>query len=283
MIECWNNRGFLYVVATPIGNLGDMSERAVEILRQVDCIAAEDTRHSAPLLHYFKITTPIVAYHEHNERIMTPILVERIIAGESIALISDAGTPLISDPGFHLVHAARERNIPVSPIPGASAIICALSVCGLPCDRFAFEGFLPAKETARRGHLESLREEKRTLIFYESPYRLQETLIDLATIFGGDRRAVLARELTKIHETFLYDTLDKLAHQVIMDSNQRRGESVLIVAGAPEIEAKEKAEVLAKKIFEVLQKELPASQAVALTAQITGVRKNFLYSQFIAE
>ncbi|CAK0766483.1 Ribosomal RNA small subunit methyltransferase I [Gammaproteobacteria bacterium] len=281
MIESWNNCGSLYVVATPIGNLGDMTTRSVEILRQVNCIAAEDTRHSAPLLHYFGITTPVVAYHGHNERTMTPVLVERMVAGESIALISDAGTPLLSDPGFQLVRAARERKLAVIPIPGVSAVVCALSVCGLPCDRFVFEGFLPAKEAARRTHLESLRSEERSLVFYESPYRLQETLADLATIFGGERRAVLAREMTKIHETFLCDTLAGLVTRVTSDPDQRRGESVLIVDGAPETEATTRREAQARQIFETLRKELSASRAVAIAAQITGTRKNLLYSMLI--
>jgi len=281
MIESWNNRGVLYIVATPIGNLGDMTSRSVEILQQVNCIAAEDTRHSAPLLQHFGIATPIVAYHGHNERSMTPILVERMVAGERIALISDAGTPLLSDPGFQLVRAARERGLLIVPIPGASAVVCALSVCGLPCDRFVFEGFLPAKESARRTQLESLRGEERTLVFYESPHRLQETLVDLSAIFGEERRAVLAREMTKIHETFLCDTLAGLVARVTADSDQRRGESVLVVDGAPETEANARREAQARQIFELLLKELPASRAVALAAQITGTRKNLLYSRLI--
>lgn len=283
MTELWNKRGVLYVVATPIGNLGDMTSRAIEILREVDCIAAEDTRHSTPLLHHFKITTPLLAYHEHNERTMTPHLVERMIAGENIALISDAGTPLLSDPGFHLVRTARERGISVSPIPGANAAVSALSAGGLPCNRFIFEGFLPTKENARRAHLESLRTEDRTLVFFESPYRLRETISDLVLIFGEERRAVLARELTKVYETFLCDTLGNLKTRIMADPNQNRGELVLIVDGAPETEAMKRQEEQARRIFELLSQELPASKAVTLAARMTGTRKNFLYSMLISE
>ncbi len=275
--------GLLYVVATPIGNLRDMTPRAVEVLQQVDCIAAEDTRHSAPLLQHFQITTPMVAYHEHNERDLAPSLVKRMLAGEQIALISDAGTPLLSDPGFHLVCAAQKGGIVIVPIPGANAVACALSACGLPCDRFVFEGFLPAKSAARQTHLASLRDDDRTLVFYESPHRIVETLADLATLFGGERRAVLGRELTKLHETFLHDTLDGLLARVKADANQRRGECTLIVEGAPKTTEQTQREVRAKEIFAILAKELPASRAVALAAEIAGTRKNALYALLIGE
>ena len=283
MSEPCNHRGLLYVVATPIGNLGDMTQRAVEVLQQVDCIAAEDTRHSGPLLRHFAISTPVMAYHEHNERALAPVLVARMLAGERIALISDAGTPLLSDPGFQLVCAARDRGVTVVPIPGANAVACALSACGLPCDRFVFEGFLPAKQAARHAHLESLRGEARTLVFYESPHRVADTLADLATAFGGERRAVLVRELTKIHETFLHDTLHGLITRVATDANQRRGECTLVVEGAPQANATLQREAQARAIFELLAKELPASRAVALAAQIAGTRKNALYSLVIAD
>jgi len=279
--EKMNQCGNLYIVATPIGNLADMAPRAVATLKKVNCIAAEDTRHSAPLLHYFQITTPVVSYHDHNEREQTPLLIERLVAGEEIALISDAGTPLINDPGFQLIRAAIAQNISIIPLPGANAIICALSGAGIPSDRFVFEGFLPAKNKARRDHLIELRHEPRTLVFYESPYRLLETLTDLIEIFGGTRQAVIARELTKIHETFLRDTLENLAILVQSDANQQRGEIVLIVAGAPEISELAEREAEAQRIFAILQSELPASQAVALAAKITGVRKNPLYSLLI--
>lgn len=273
--------GQLYIVATPIGNLDDITARAITILKEVNCIAAEDTRHSMPLLHHFKINTQLIAYHEHNEKIMTPLLIKRIMAGESVALISDAGTPLISDPGFELVRTAREANISVIPIPGANAIVCALSACGLPCDRFIFEGFLPTKEQARLHYLQSLCAESRTLIFYESPYRLSATLADLVATFGDERRAVIARELTKIHETFLMDSLGKLLTRVNADSDQSRGEIVIIVAGAPKNDDLTNNELQAHKIFAILKEELPASHAVALTARITGISKNILYNKFI--
>ncbi len=283
MSERLRNRGLLYVVATPIGNLGDMTLRAVEVLKQVDCIAAEDTRHSATLLHHFNIRTPIIAYHEHNERTLAPVLVERMVAGECFALISDAGTPLVSDPGYHLVSVARAAGVPVVPIPGANAVACALSACGLPCDRFVFEGFLPAKQAARRAHLVSLRGDERTLVFYESPHRLLEALTDMAAVFGDDRRGVLVRELTKLHETFLSDTLGALQTHVAADANQRRGECTLVIAGAPPTSATEQREAEALRIYEILVKELPKSRAVALAAEITGTRKNALYAEIIAE
>lgn len=276
-------RGVLYVVATPIGNLEDMTPRAIATLKKVSCIAAEDTRHSAKLLHYFQITTPLISYHDHNEREMVPILIARLENGEEIALISDAGTPLLNDPGFQLITTAIANAIPVIPIPGANAISCALSAAGLTCERFIFEGFLPAQTSARREYLASLRKELRTLVFYESPYRLSATLIDMADIFGGTRRAVIARELTKIHETFLRDTLDNLVALVQNDANQQRGEIVLLVAGAlPDTELAQR-ESEAERIFALLKNELPASRAVALAAQITGVRKNLLYARLIKE
>src|SRR5690242_12028000 len=224
--------GKLFVVATPIGNLADLSARAREILSGVDLIAAEDTRHSAALLAQFGIATRTLALHEHNEREKSAELVHRLREGAQIALISDAGTPLVSDPGYRLVRAAREAGIAVSPVPGACAAIAALSVAGLPSDRFVFEGFLPAKAAARRAHLQTLMTEMRTLIFYESSHRIVEALEDLVVVFGGERRAVLARELTKLFETVLDGALAELAARVNTDSNQQRGEFVLLVAGA---------------------------------------------------
>jgi len=268
-------QGTLYIVATPIGNLGDMTQRAIEVLRQVDCIAAEDTRHSAPLLRHFEINQTLVAYHEHNEREMAKTLLARLQSGQSIALITDAGTPLISDPGFQLVRAARKAGISVVPIPGPSALTCALSVSGLPCDRFVFEGFLPAKAAARRSRLESLRVETRTVVFYESPHRVQETLSDLVDIFGKERHAVLARELTKIHEVIYSATLADLVILVDSDPNQRRGEFVLLVEGALEIEDVDHQE--AKRVLEILLQEVSTRQAVELSAKILGVPKNILY------
>lgn len=267
-------QGTLYVVATPIGNLGDMTARAVEVLRSVDAIAAEDTRHSARLLGHFGIDTPTIALHEHNERTQAPRLVARLLGGESLALISDAGTPLVSDPGFHWVRLAREAGVRVVPIPGASAVMAALSAAGLPSDRFAFEGFLPAKAAARRKRLQDLAAESRTLVFYEAPHRLLQTLADMAEIFGANRRAVLARELTKTFETLHGDELAGLRAWAAADADQQRGEMVLVVEGAGESSVDETE---ARRILGLLLSELPLGQASALAAKITGLKKKALY------
>ena len=230
--------GSLYVVATPIGNLDDISARALKVLRDVSLIAAEDTRHSLRLMQHFGISTPLGACHEHNERDEGSRFIQRLLAGEDVALISDAGTPLISDPGYHLVRQARAAGIPVVPVPGACALIAALSAAGLPSDRFIFEGFLPAKAVGRRTRLERLKEEPRTLIFYEAPHRILECLQDMELVFGPDRPALLARELTKTFETLKGLPLAELREFVESDSNQQRGECVVLVAGwtAPESE-----------------------------------------------
>lgn len=271
--------GTLYVVATPIGNLDDISARMLKTLQNVALIAAEDTRHSARLMQHFGINTPLIACHDHNERDQGLRLVERLLAGESIALISDAGTPLISDPGFHLVRAARAAGVPVVPVPGPCALVAALSAAGLPSDRFVFEGFLPARSSGRRQQLEALREEPRTLIFYEAPHRLLESLRDMQTVFGDERVVVLARELTKTFETIKGAPLVELCAWVEADSNQQRGECVLLVEGwrAPEGEESLSAEVL--RILQLLLAELPLKRAAALAAEITGVRKNLLYQE----
>ncbi|WP_271410858.1 16S rRNA (cytidine(1402)-2'-O)-methyltransferase [Pseudomonas sp. Q1-7] len=272
-----NASGTLYVVATPIGNLDDITARALRVLREVKLIAAEDTRHSARLLQHFGIETPLAACHEHNERDQGGRFLARLQAGDDVALISDAGTPLISDPGFHLVRQARAAGIGVVPVPGACALIAALSAAGLPSDRFMFEGFLPAKAGARRGRLEDVREEPRTLIFYEAPHRLLESLEDMRAVFGGDRPAVLARELTKAFETLKGAALDELCGWVAADANQQRGECVVLVGGwqAPEGEGALSAEAL--RVLDLLLGELPLKRAAALAAEITGVRKNLLY------
>jgi 16S rRNA (cytidine1402-2'-O)-methyltransferase len=269
--------GTLYVVATPIGNLDDITARALRVLKEVSLVAAEDTRHSVRLLQHFGIETPLAACHEHNERDQGGRFLARLQAGDDVALISDAGTPLISDPGFHLVRQARAAGIPVVPVPGACALIAALSSAGLPSDRFIFEGFLPAKTTARRGRLEALKEEPRTLIFYEAPHRLLESLEDMRGVFGGDRPAVLARELTKTFETLRGAPLEELCGWVAADSNQQRGECVVLVGGwqAPEGEGALSAEAL--RVLDLLLAELPVKRAAALAAEITGVRKNLLY------
>lgn len=271
--------GTLYVVATPIGNLEDISARALRVLREVSLIAAEDTRHSLRLLQHFGINTPLAACHEHNEREQGGRFIERLLAGENLALISDAGTPLISDPGFHLVRSARAAGIKVAPVPGACALIAALSAAGLASDRFIFEGFLPAKGAARKARLQALAEESRTLIFYEAPHRLLECLADLREVFGAQRQAVLGRELTKTFETLKGAPLAELHEFVAQDSNQQRGECVLLVAGwqAPEGEEALSAPVL--RVLDLLLDELPVKRAAALAAEITGVRKNLLYQK----
>ena len=269
--------GSLYVVATPIGNLDDISARALRILREVALIAAEDTRHSARLLQHFGIQTPLAACHEHNERDQGGRFLARLRAGEDVALISDAGTPLISDPGYHLVRQARAAGFAVVPVPGACALIAALSAAGLPSDRFIFEGFLPAKAAGRRARLEQVREEPRTLIFYEAPHRILECLQDMREVFGDDRPALLARELTKTFETLQGLPLAELCEWVGADSNQQRGECVVLVAGwqAPEGEEAVSAEAL--RVLDLLLSEMPLKRAAALAAEITGVRKNVLY------
>lgn len=269
--------GKLYVVATPIGNLDDISPRALRTLREVALIAAEDTRHSIRLLQHFGITTVLAACHDHNEREQGGRFVARLLAGDDVALISDAGTPLISDPGYHLVRQVRAAGIEVVPVPGPSALIAALSAAGLPSDRFIFEGFLPAKAAARRGRLELLKEEPRTLIFYEAPHRVLESVQDMASLFGEDRHAVLARELTKTFETLKGAPLVELAEWIAADSNQQRGECVLLVTGwqAPEGEDAISGEAL--RVLDLLLGELPVKRAAALAAEITGVRKNLLY------
>lgn len=268
--------GTLFVVATPIGNLQDLTPRALQVLRDVSLIAAEDTRHSARLMQHFGIATPMTACHDHNERDKGQRLVERMLAGDDIALISDAGTPLISDPGFHLVRQAREAGIKVSPVPGACALIAALSVAGMPSDRFAFEGFLPAKAHGRQQRLQALLEEPRTWLVYEAPHRLLDCLRDMQQVLGAQRRVLLARELTKTFETLHAAPLDELVAWVAADADQQRGECVLVVEGAPEPEADE-VSAQALHVLDLLLAELPVKRAARLAAEITGVRKNLLY------
>lgn len=274
-------KGSLYIVATPIGNMGDMTERAQKTLIDVDVIAAEDTRRSGQLLHNFEISTPMIAVHEHNERQICDSLLARIEKGESIALISDAGTPLLSDPGYFLVNQAKERGISVVPIPGVSAVITALSVAGLPTDRFVFEGFLPAKSTARQQKLEKLKDDTRTVIFYEAPHRIVEMLKDCQRVLGGQRKVVLARELTKTFETVHGDVLDALIPWVEADENQRKGEFVVLVHGAATREDTG-VDAESERILLILLKNLPVKQAASLAANITGLKKNALY-QFALE
>lgn len=269
----------LYIVSTPIGNLADISERAIAVLREVDIIAAEDTRHSRVLFNRYTISTPCISLHDHNEERVVSTLVQRLQAGEAVALISDAGTPLISDPGYRLVKTAHQMSVNVIPVPGASALIAALSVSGLPSDRFSFEGFLPAKSTNRRQALDLLKADTRTLIFYESPHRILESLQDMASIFGQDRRAVLARELTKLYETILRDTLGGLCEQVQQDVNQQKGEMVVLIDGA-EVQPVDTTAV--QQVLRPLLAALPLKQAVALAVQISGEKKNIIYEQALA-
>lgn len=267
--------GTLSVVATPIGNLGDLSPRAVEALRAATVIAAEDTRHSRPLLRHFGIATPLTALHEHNERTAVASLIAKLRAGANIALISDAGTPLVSDPGFRLVRAAREAGIDVVPVPGACAAIAALSVAGLPSDRFVFEGFLPAKAMARRARLRELVDETRTLVIYESSHRIAESCADLRDALGPEREARLLRELTKVHETCLGPTLGEIAERVESDPEQRLGECVLVIAGRDEVVDAKLAE--GRRVYALLREELAPAQAAKLAAAISGASRKDLY------
>ena len=267
--------GKLFIVATPIGNLGDISERALSVLREVDLIAVEDTRHSRTLLQQFGISTPMLAYHDFNEGQQVAKLLERITSGEDIALISDAGTPLVSDPGYQLVRQAHIRGIKVVPVPGASAVIAALCSAGLASDRFTFEGFLPARSAARKATLQALQKESRTMIFYEAPHRIVECLVDMLECLGGGREITMARELTKTFETIKHTTVAELLEMVRNDANQQKGEIVLVVAGS-----RAEAQLIDPQVLQtlkVLLADLPLKHACALAAQITGIKKNFLY------
>lgn len=278
MNRAQQNSGVLYVVATPIGNLQDLSVRALDVLRSVPLIAAEDTRHSKKLLTHYGIGTRQLALHEHNERDMTAVLLRHLAGGEDVALVSDAGTPLISDPGFFLVRAAREADVRVVPVPGPSALVAALSVAGLPSDRFFFEGFLPSKQAARQQRLQALAGVAVTLVVYESSHRICASLRDMVECLGGDREATVARELTKTFETLLHGTLQALLEQVEADPDQQKGEFVVVIHGAP---ARERSAVDAEtlQMLDVLMSELPLKQAAGLAAKISGLSKNVLYEK----
>lgn len=265
----------LYIVATPIGNLSDISARAVNVLASVDLIAAEDTRHSKYLLQHHGIQTPTISLHEHNEQQRSELLLSRIAGGESIALISDAGTPLISDPGYRLVTMARHQGINVIPIPGACAVITALSASGLSAERFAFEGFLPPKAPARRQALAGLVNEPRTLIFYESPKRVLASLEDMLLVFGSERQACLARELTKMFETIVTLPLNELVEVVKQDPNHQKGEIVLLVEGQTNVMNQDEMEQ--SRVLEILLQSLPVKQAATMAASILGIKKNQAY------
>lgn len=267
--------GSLYVVATPIGNLADLGARARDVLAGVDAICAEDTRHTRQLLSAFGMEKPLLALHEHNEAEQCARLVERLRAGDSLALVSDAGTPLVSDPGYRLVRAVRSAGLKVSPIPGACAAIAALSAAGIASDRFCVEGFLPARTAARRERLQQLVREPRTLVFYESAHRIEEALADLIAVFGGEREAVLARELTKLFETLLGDSLAAIAQRVAADENQRKGEFVLVVRGCEDDEAAKLQE--GRRLYAKLAEHLKPSQAAKLAAELSGAPRRALY------
>jgi 16S rRNA (cytidine1402-2'-O)-methyltransferase len=269
--------GILYLVATPIGNLRDFTFRAVEVLQHVDLIACEDTRHSRPLLDHYGISTPTSPLHEHNEDVASPRLIERLQQGESIALISDAGTPLISDPGFPLVRAARSAGIRVVPVPGPCALIAALSASGLPADHFAFEGFLPRKSSARKASLESLRDDSRTLIFYESSHRVVECIADIASIFPADRRLVIARELTKLFETIVDTRVGEALSLLEGDPNMRKGEFVLVLEGAPALGRTDGLTADEERVLRILLEDCSVKTAASLTAKITGARRETVY------
>jgi 16S rRNA (cytidine1402-2'-O)-methyltransferase len=270
-------RGRLQVIATPIGNMSDISARARQALESADAVAAEDTRHTGALLQGLGIARPLLSLHAHNEAQRVPEILTRLAAGETIALVSDAGTPLLSDPGYELVRAAADAGVDVEAIPGPSAITTALAIAGLPVGRFCFEGFLPARERERRAHLSSLADEARTLVFFEAPHRIAATLADLAAELGTERRAVVARELTKAHETIYRGTLSDLAQRAASEDNFRRGEITIVVAGAaPEATGVDNG--LLRRAVDLLSKELPPSRAAAIAAQLTGATRNEAYA-----
>ena len=274
--------GILYIVATPIGNLQDITQRALDTFAQVDLIAAEDTRHSGLLLSHYGIKKPFFALHDHNEQEKAHILVEKLKQGSNIALISDAGTPLISDPGFHLVRQCREAGIRVVPLPGACAAITALCASGIASDRFCFEGFLPAKSKARKDKLENIAEEDRTLIFYESTHRILDTLEDMQSVLGEERYIVLAREITKTWETITGNTIKNLREWLLEDPNRTKGEMVLIVEGKPKSDNNDEISPQAVKALELIAEELPLKKAAAIVAELYGYKKNALYQSGLA-
>jgi 16S rRNA (cytidine1402-2'-O)-methyltransferase len=270
--------GTLYVVATPIGNLGDITARAVEVLGAVGLVAAEDTRHTAGLLAHLGLKKPLLSLHSFNEAARVEQVLHTLREGTSVALVSDAGTPLISDPGFPLVRAARAEGLVVSPLPGPSALVAALSVSGLPCDRFVFEGFLPARQGARKAHLASLVDEARSMVFYESPHRIEACIRDMAEVIGADREVVLLRELTKTFEQIHAATLACMIDWLAADSNHRRGEFVIVLAGRklelPGIEAQ-------RAMLKVLLEYMSVKDAAAAASRLTGVSRRMLYQMAV--
>ncbi|HED35471.1 MAG TPA: 16S rRNA (cytidine(1402)-2'-O)-methyltransferase [Gammaproteobacteria bacterium] len=269
------NQGTLYIVATPIGNRSDISARAIEVLNEVDIIAAEDTRHSAGLMQFYGITTPMLAYHDHNEEHMTPRLIQRLQAGENVALVSDAGTPLMSDPGYRLVRAAHESSVRVSPLPGACAAIAALSASGLATDRFLFAGFPPHRQLARQRFYEEFEQLSATLVFYESSHRIVASASDMLAVFGGAREVTLAREISKTFETIYKCVLADLPEWLLDDKNQQKGEFVVVLQGSI---VRIDAQMLElESVLRVLLVDLPVKQSAQLAAKMTGVKKNTAY------
>lgn len=275
------NQGTLFVVATPIGNLDDLSPRARQVLSDADLIAAEDTRHTGRLLSHFGIKSRQIALHDHNEEAALAGIIADLEDGKSVALVSDAGTPLISDPGFRLLRAAHDAGIRVSPIPGPSAVVAALSVCGLPVDEFCFTGFLPGKKAARQKKLQALAGESRTMIFYESVHRIVETTADLTEVFGDERQVFIGRELTKLHEQCVRTDLRSAAAMLADGRIPVRGEFVLVVAGCATV-AGPLVEISTEHLLRMLTEALPGKQAVAIAASLSGQSKNDLYRQMLA-
>ena len=267
------------MVATPIGNLADISQRALDVLQQVDLIAAEDTRHSGRLLSHFGIDKPLLSLHEHNEKARSEAVIEKLQAGNDIALVSDAGTPLISDPGYPLVNSCRQQHIPVVPVPGPSALITALSVSGLPTDSFHFCGFPPRHSAKRQEYFRRYLKETATLVFYESSHRIQASLEDAVIVFGPDRMACLARELTKLYETVITAPLGELQQKLAEDENQSKGEFVLMIQGLDHADTEHASEIDSDTLLKTLLEELPVKKAAALTARLTGKKKNELYKK----
>ena len=270
-----NRCGILYIVATPIGNLEDITSRALSVLKQVALVAAEDTRHSKQLLTHFGINARFLSYHDFNERESEKGLIDLLLAGKDIALISDAGTPLINDPGYRVVKAAHESAIQVVPVPGPSALICALSAAGLPTDKFVFEGYPPDRQAARIRYLQSLKAEPRTLVFYETPHRIAGFIKDALMVFGPDRPATIARELTKKFESIKTGTLQQLCSLIDQDTIPQKGEFVVLIHGSTD--DRETALIESERILGLLLDELPLKQAAVLTSRITGINRNQLY------
>jgi 16S rRNA (cytidine1402-2'-O)-methyltransferase len=269
----------LFVVATPIGHLDDMTFRSIEVLKSVSIIAAEDTRQSAQLLKHYNISTPLTACHDHNESNKIDILIEKLKSGQNIALVSDAGTPLISDPGFKLVRAAQENGIRVIPVPGACAAIAALSAVGLPSDRFSFEGFLSSKQSQRLIQLEKLKHESQTMIIYEAPHRILDSVKDMADVFGADRPVGFAREITKTFETIKKMTLGELVTFIENDRNQQKGEIVLVIGGAPDAKDQDVEQEKLDQLLNRLLQDLSVKAASQLAADLTGIKKKIAYQR----